>query len=51
MTARGTCAVCGGTYAVRRDGTLRTHWENGTSHRCMGSGWAPAPPETVPGVR
>lgn len=38
---RGTCAVCGSVRTLRRDGTVREHWQTGTSHRCMGSGWAP----------
>ncbi len=41
-TTRGTCQVCGTVHPVRKDGTLRSHWEVGTSHRCSGSNWPPA---------
>jgi hypothetical protein len=41
-TARGTCPICGTSRTLRRDGTVREHWQTGTSHRCMGSGWPPA---------
>ncbi len=41
--ARGTCPVCKTSRALCRDGTVREHWQTGTSHRCMGSRWAPDP--------
>jgi hypothetical protein len=44
VMARGTCPVCGTQQAVRKDGTMRGHWEAGTSHRCQGSGWGPVAP-------
>jgi len=40
--ARGLCAACGTFQSVKADGHLRAHWEPGTSHRCIGSGWEPA---------
>ncbi|RZU32696.1 hypothetical protein [Blastococcus saxobsidens] len=43
-TARGACQICGTSRTLRRDGTVREHWETSTSHRCMGSGWPPVDP-------
>jgi hypothetical protein len=40
-TARGVCAVCGTSHVLRRDGTVGEHWFD--HHRCIGSGWEPAP--------
>lgn len=52
-TTRGLCPVCGTSRVLRRDGTLREHWQLGTSHRCMGSGWAPesSDPSATPSAR
>jgi hypothetical protein len=39
--------MCGRSYTLHRDGTVREHWEYGTSHRCAGSLTEPANPHNM----
>lgn len=53
MPITGTCPICGRSYRLKNDGTLRSHWKrdgmgNGLpfSDPCDGSGQKPTTEET-----
>lgn len=49
MSKVDTCPVCGGTFAAKKDGTVRRHrgdiWQGPRRLVCSGSGAYPRPPK------